>query len=499
MVLTGVPASDPERVLALDDAIDAETWAEAEFGGAPLGDKRLTQRLVNSATTAAKQPGRAFCGAVEGDWAAVKGHYRFIANQNDSAVTMENILLPHREQTVQRMKGYKSVLCIQDGTELNFTGLSQCKGLGPIGTNQTGATSMGLHLHSTVVVTTEGIPLGVLKAQCYAPEPKSETDNRPSSAIPIEEKKTFDWIVGFRDCVKVAGEIPDTQVVCVTDREADIFELFDEQRQSPSVELLVRAKHDRTTVGDSNLFDAIRNTPVQSELRIEVPRQSARPKKSKQKARPGHSKRTATVSLRYHSFELRPPSKLSARDPIRLWLIHIVEEHPPMGVEPLEWYLLTTLQVDSVEQAERCLRWYCLRWRIEDWHRVLKTGCRIEALAHETAERLRRAIAIKLVIAWRIMLMTLLGREQPGLPAEVLFTDLEIEVLGAFGKKKKKRAEPLTELGDAVRLVAQIGGYLGRKHDPPPGHQVMWQGYTQLQLMCEGYSLRDDEDHCVNV
>lgn len=497
--LMGVPPNDRGRPLAFDAQIEADRWAEAEFGEAPLGDKRLTERLVSSATTAANHPGQAFCGAAKGDWPAVKGYYRLIDAPDDSAVTMENILLSHRERTVQRMKAQKTVLCIQDGTDLNYSGLSQCEGLGTIGTNQTGASSRGLHLHSTLATTTDGIPLGVLMAQCVAPEPRSKEDDRPSSAIPIEEKKTFNWIVGLRNCVTLGGEMPDTQLISVMDREADFFELFDEQRRNPSVELLVRAKHDRTTADCTNLFDAIRSTPVRSQLRIQVQRQSARPKKSKQKARPGHPKRTADVALRYESVELRPPAHLGDHAPVKLWIIHVVEEHPPDGVEPLEWFLLTTMKIETVKQAETCLLWYCLRWRIEDWHRVLKTGCRIEALAHDSAERLRRAIAIKLVIAWRIMLMTLLGREQPELPAEVLFTDLEIEVLGAFARKKKKRVNPLTLLGDAVRLVAQIGGYLGRANDPPPGHQLMWQGYSQLQLMCEGYALRGGEDQCVNV
>jgi hypothetical protein len=275
----------------------------------------------------------------------------------------------------------------------------------------------------------------VLRAHCVAPEPKSKEDDRPSSVIPIEEKKTFNWILGFRDCVKLAGEMPDTQLVSVEDREADFFELFDEQRRNPCVELLVRAKHDRVTTGDTNLFDAVAKTVVRSQLRIQISRQSARPKKSKQKARAGRPGRTADVALRYHRVEIQPPPYLQNRKPVLLWVIQAIEEHPPEGVEPLKWYLLTTLQIDSVKQAETCLRWYCLRWRIEDWHRVLKTGCRIEALQHKTAERLRRAIAINLVIAWRIMLMTLLSREQPELPADVLFSDLEIEVLTAFGKK----------------------------------------------------------------
>ena len=171
-------------------------------------------------------------------------------------------------------------------------------------------------------------------------------------------------------------------------------------------------------------------------------------------------------------------------------MIHAREENPPPDTEAVEWFLLTTIDIGSPEDAEQCLRWYCLRWRIEDWHRVLKSGCRIEDIAHETAERVRRAIAINLVIAWRIMLMTLLGRETPGLPAEVLFSDVELQTLRAYAKKKGLK--PPVLLGEAVRMVAKIGGYLGRKNDPPPGHQLIWQGYTVLQSMSLGFALKEE-------
>jgi hypothetical protein len=185
---------------------------------------------------------------------------------------------------------------------------------------------------------------------------------------------------------------------------------------------------------------------------------------------------------------LAPPSYHNDKDPVDLWVIHAREENPPKGVEPVEWYLLTTIEIDTPEKAIECLRWYCLRWRIEDWHRVLKTGCRIENLAHETAERLRRSIAINMVIAWRIMLLTLLGREAPKLPAEVLFSDIELEVLKAYAQKKTNLNPPAL-LGEAVYLVAKLGGYLGRKSDPPPGHEIMWRGYLKLCHLCEGYAL----------
>ena len=173
--------------------------------------------------------------------------------------------------------------------------------------------------------------------------------------------------------------------------------------------------------------------------------------------------------------------------------MHVVEDHPGEGVKkPLQWFLLTTVPLTSPADAEQVLHWYCLRWRIEDWHRILKTGCQIEKLGHATAERLARAIAINLVIAWRIMLLTLLGRETPRLPPELLFDDIEIRVLGAFAKSRNL-APPQT-LGEAVMLVARLGGYLARKHDPPPGHQLMWYGYTQLIAMAAGFALREEYD-----
>jgi hypothetical protein len=474
--------------LGLAEGLEGDGWAQQEFGGAKLGDRRLSERLVQSARTLATMPGQAFSGVARGDWAAVKGYYRLIDQPDDSQVSVAAILEPHRARTVQRMKAHQTVLCIQDGTDLNYTGLAQCDGLGVMGANQTGARGLGLHLHSTLVVSTEGVPIGVLNAQFTAPVAQSGEDKRPSHEIPIEEKKSFAWIAGLRECVSLCKELPQTRQVCVMDREADFFELFDEPRKSAKVELLVRAKHDRVMSGEAKLFEAVRQSAVQSALQVVVPRQSARPKKSKQKARTATEQRTADVQLRYLQIALPPPAHQKAKAPLTLWVVHILEPSAPEDTKPLEWFLLTTCTINSIDDAQACLSWYCLRWRIEDWHRVLKTGCRIEDLAHHSAERLERAIAINLVIAWRIMLMTLLGRACPELPAEVLLSEIEVTVLNAFAKQNSINSP--ANLGDAVRLLARLGGYLGRNNDPPPGHQLMWQGYAVLQILCLGFSLR---------
>jgi hypothetical protein len=455
--------------------LDCANWAEQEFGNAPLGDKRLSGRLVQIATAKALTPECSFTGATGGESAAVKAYYRLIDKADDDLdVNMENVLYSHREKTLRRIEGQQTVLCVQDGTDLNFNGLDECEGLGIIGSNQTGAGSRGLHMHSTLAISTDGLPLGVLRAECSAPQPKK--DKRLASEIPIEQKKTFSWIKGFRDCLEIKRQIPHTSLISVMDREADFFELFDEQQRNPGVQIIVRAQHDRKTSGLSGLFDSVREEPAQGRKRVHIPRQSARAKKSKQKARPKRPGRTAELSLRYKNIELLPPAYLNGFDPITVRIIHVVEEEPPEGARPIEWFLLTSLAVNSLEDAAKCVQYYRFRWRIEDWHRVLKSGCRTEDIAHHTAERLKRAIAINLVIAWRIMLMTLLGRDEQDHAPEELFSDIEIDVLDAFARKRNLAAP--TTLKQAVHLMGRLGGWLGRKKNyEHPGHQLQITGH----------------------
>ncbi len=434
----GLSANSGLGPLKPTDGIDGEQWAEHEFGNAPLGDVRLSKRLVCIAKIKAQSPGRAFSGASNGDVAQTKAYYRLIDQPDGSAVNLANIIQPHRRRTIQRMMAENTVLCIQDGCELNYTNLDQCTGLGVLKANQTGAKTKGMNLHSTFTVATSGLPLGVVKSQCISPKEKDVNDKRKPCAVPIEEKKTFLWIQHHRDLVELSKQMPQTRLIDVCDREADFFELFDEHRQNPNVDLLVRASHNRKIKQQPfKLFNAVRQTPVQGLVRVPVTKESARPKKSKQKARIPRAARLANCEIRILHIKLPAPEHHGDIEPVELCVVHALEENPPSGVKPLEWFILTTMNVASCDDAKQCLRWYTLRWRIEDWHRVLKSGCRIGDLANETADRLRCAIGINLVIAWRIMLMTLLGRETPELPAEVLFSDIELRTLGAYAKKKE--------------------------------------------------------------
>ncbi len=297
----------------------------------------------------------------------IKAYYRLIDKPDSDAVTVENILQPHRRQTLRRMQGEKTVLCVQDGSTLNFAKRGKTEGLGIIGRNQTGAGTRGLNLHATV--NTEGLPLGVLRAAFDAPQPSAERDK------PREKKKSYRWIQGLQDSAEAASALDGVQVVGVMDREADFVDLFVERRErAPGVELLVRAKTNRVLGKDDTdkLFDKVRKSPVQGKRVIEVKRLSARIKASKQAARAVRPERQATVELRYLKVEL--PAK--GKNPVEATIVHVREKAPPPDAGRLEWFLLTTLPVESAEDAERILTWYGLRWRIEDYFRVLKSGCR---------------------------------------------------------------------------------------------------------------------------
>ena len=180
------------------------------------------------------------------------------------------------------------------------------------------------------------------------PEPRSPDDKRQPSKIPIEEKKTFVWIEHYRDLVDLAATMPQTQLVNVCDREADFFELFDDQRRNPRVELLIRAQHDRNLSEEPfKLFAAVRETSVQSRVSINVPQQRARPKKSKQKAPAGRPGRQAELALRHLKIQLPAPSYYRDKEPIEIQVIHALEENPPQNTKSVEWYLITTIKTDS--------------------------------------------------------------------------------------------------------------------------------------------------------
>ena len=474
----GVDFVDPAPSLRLGDGLSRADWARNEFGGAQLGNRQRSERLVKSASLLAEYPGQAICGNGRSDRAAVDGFYRFIEKAAVHGIDVDAILAPHRERSIQRLRSQRTVLAIQDGTDLNFAGRPGCEGLGVIGRNQTSAKTPGLHLHATLAVTGSGLPLGVLRCEFEAPPGGRKR--------PGQVPKSHRWLRGFDDTLVAADALTGrTRVIAVMDREADCFLLFDHQRHHRRVDLLVRAKHDRCLDGNTKLFAALRSKPVEGTIDIDIDRITPRQKSGKV-TRAGRSARMARCNLQYGSFPLK--ATIQQARPLTLQAVQVTETEPPDDEDPVKWTLLTSLPVDSAEAAREVIGFYLKRWKIEDYFRILKSGCRVEYLAFRTADRLTCAIAINAVIAWRIQLMTLLGREAPHNDPQLMFTDEEITFLQDYARAY---GQPAPEnLGAAVHLVAMFGGYQARKHDPEPGAQIMWRGQERLSAATIAYEVK---------
>jgi len=424
-----VPKGEQIAALSLDESLRSEQWVEAEFGEADLGHKDATQRLLRIAQAKARNPSASYAECFAGDRHELKAYYRFIGKKR-AQMNPDGILSGHRRQTIRRIKGHRRVLAIQDTTDLDFSERLHCNDLGDIGKNQTGAVSQGLKMHSTLALSEEGLPLGVLGTNIYASHFDSEDkmQNRP-----IEEKESYRWLRTIEELRQISEWVPQTELIAVGDRESDLFELFDyRRRKARNIHLLVRARYDRCLEDEPRkLFAHLEALPLMGEAHLAVPRQREKKGKPSQPGRIALPARRAKVQLRWDKVTISAPKTTQTRHmpAAELHALLLTEVDPPQGAKPLRWVLLTTVPIESRKQALRCVRWYTRRWRIEEWHRVLKSGCRIEAHQHQSASKLARAIAIDTVMAWRVMLLTLLGREAPDLRCEMIFDPWECRLL----------------------------------------------------------------------
>jgi hypothetical protein len=415
--------------VSLEGAVHNDHWIESEFGSVQLGHQDLEQRLLQIVNAKAHNPSASYTECFAGNRHELKAYYRFIGNARET-ISVESILSGHRERTIDRMGASKRVLVAQDTTDLDFSDRLHCNGLGDVGKNQTGTVSHGLKMHSSLALSDQGLPLGVLGTQIYASQ-YNQTDKATNR--PIEEKESYRWLQTVEALGDLSERLGQTEVVVVGDRESDIFELFDSRRRKArSIHLLVRARYNRCLEeAQSKLFDHLNDLPVKGEAHIDIPRQREKKSKPSTPGRISLPSRKASVQLRWDKVTLAAPATSQTRhlQGVEVYALSVVEINPPQGAKAVRWVLLTTLPIHSLKQALRYLRWYTLRWRIEEWHRVLKSGCRIESHQHQSAERLSRAIAIDLVIAWRVMLLTLLGREVPEMPCELFFSAWECHLL----------------------------------------------------------------------
>jgi len=436
-----------------------DNWAKEELGGADLGDERLNNRLINLATRFADKPTASIPGACN-DWAETQAAYRFFeqSSQEKRRLDWRSVLEPHTAMSKARMRQHPVVLCLQDTTELNFNG-QEIAGLGPLSYE----AQRGMYLHPTYAVTPEREPLGVIDAWMWARQPKDEQGQRPGL---LESQR---WLEGYDRVAEVAQEMPESRLVYVADREADMLALMQRAHHlGTPADWLVRSKSDRSLLAGGKLWAAVlAGEPLGSVEFLLQGREGVKPRMVRQQ-------------VRAQSVELSD----GRGGRFTVTCVIAQEILAPTGCKPVEWRLLTNRAIPDFAAAVTLIDWYRCRWEIETLFHVLKNGCRVEALQLGNMAKLELALALYLVVSWRLARLVKLGRIHPDLEAALLFDDAEWQ--GAYILAKKAIPKTVPPLRDVIRQIAMLGGFLGRKCDGEPGVKTLWLGMQRLRDFVEG-------------
>jgi len=451
------------------------TWAAAELGTVDFGDVRLNHRGQRVVDRLAEQPMGSIPTACTG-WAEIQGAYRFFDNKK---VTAQRVLAPHVKATVERMRTHPLVCCIEDTTELDYTGHPQTAGLGPLNYKR----RRGLYVHPTLAVTPDRLCLGVLAHHLWVRDDATHGDRTPRKARAIEDKESIRWVNGYQGVVKIAADLPDTTLLYMADREADIYEVFVEAQESGNrVELLIRSMNDRSLAGGAKLRASVGQAPVLGLVEFDLPPRDKQPG------------RHVVQELRAVRCTLKAPKRKGNTRKLPNVTVTAVlarEQNPPAGVQAVQWLLLTTRSATTFAEAEQVLDLYLCRWQIEIYFRILKSGCTIEKLQLETLERLKPALAVYMIIAWRVLFVTMLGRQYPNLPCDVVFATEEWQAVYIVTKRRAAPSKP-PSLSAMVAMIAEWGGYTNRKSDGPPGPKTIWIGLQRAKDFARGIAAQKD-------
>ena len=447
-----------------------QSWARDELRQVHLGDARLNNRLIKLVEDLSSHPESSIPQA-SGDWASTKGAYRFWSN---GKVESDCIIHGHKLATLERLSGHKILLSIQDTTDLNFTHHGKKQGMGHLDH----PFSKGLKVHSSLVVSEQGVPQGLIYQHVWARDPKTLGKKHKRSKLKTKDKESQRWLDAL---TANQNDIPsDKCVITIADREADIYDFFALPRREAS-HLLIRVSHNRCVEHEAKyLWESVRESPVLGEVTVEIGR------KGKQAAR------EANLTVRIANLSICPPANRpdkSSLKPIPVHLVLAEEYAPPEGVEPVCWLLLATFPVETFDDAIKCVRYYSYRWLIERYHFVLKSGCGLEKLQLETADRIHRALATYCIVAWRLLWLTYEARHSPDSPCDRILDTYEWQSL--YCKIHNTSIPPPTppSLHEAVVMIARLGGFLARKSDGEPGVKTIWRGLRRLHDIAEGWQL----------
>jgi IS4 transposase len=430
------------------------SWAAQEFATIDLGDSRLDKRLVLLAERLAQKPEASIPGACA-NWTETAAAYRFLRNEE---VEAQEVLDAHAQAAFERMRQHKVVLCLQDTTELDFNGRAM-KGLGPLSYE----AQRGMYVHPTYAVSPQREPLGIINSWNWAREFKDDKGQRGGL---LESTR---WIESYERIAENATDMPETRLVCVADRESDIMALMVKAREmNHAADYLLRSQHNRSLPDGLKLWSGVTNNEPVGCVRFQIPK--GRGRKARHVRQEIRIKRVVLSDAQGGTLEVT--------------CLIASEINAPTGVKPVVWRLLTNRQATSLEEAVELVDWYRARWEIEMFFLVLKEGCRVEQLQLSEVDRLEMALALYMVIAWRINRLMRLGRTLPDLPADLVF-ELD-EWRAAFILNKKPVPKTVPTLNTVVRLIAQRRGFLGRKHDGEPGVKTIWLGMQEIALFVEG-------------
>ena len=453
---------------------DVASWVEQELAGSTFKDERLGRRLRKLLVQMADAVGAPIPLACQ-DWANTKAAYRFLSNE---AVSEAEILAGHFHSTHSRVAATDGpILVLQDTTEFSYK-RARPKLIGAITTAPSRReadgrlrmhTVCGLLMHASLAVTTEGLPLGLAAVKFWTRAKFKGTNALKRkinpTRVPIEGKESIRWLENMRQATALLDD--PARLVHVGDRENDIYEFFC-AAQAVGTHFLVRTCVDRLAGdGRHTIANEMEEVAVQGLHRVEV---AGADGKASQ----------ASVELRYRRIHVRPPIGKHKRYPaLELSVIHAQERGKPEGRAAIDWKLITDLPVHSPEDAVEKLGWYAQRWKIELFHKILKSGCRAEEARLRTAERLVNLIALFCILSWRLFWLTMINRAAPDASPRLALTEGEVCLLDRMAGRLGNRSPPAT-LSDYLVQIARLGGYLARASDPPPGHTVMWRGWSRL-------------------
>ena len=425
-------------------------WIDIEFEQLDLGDKRLNKRAKLLMQRLAADPTASIPQACNG-WSETIGAYRLLSNDS---VDWQSLMAPHWQRTQERISKQTIALCIQDTTELNFNG-QDIEGLGPLSYE----SQRGMYLHPTYVVTPDREPLGVTDAWMWSRQFKdAHTGKRPGI------KESTRWVEGYQRIAEMAPEVPNTRLVYLADREADLMPLMKcAQELGTPADWLIRAKHNRCLPNHPKLWEHTTESEPVGQISFTMP------------SRKGIKARQVTQQIWIQAVDL-PAGK---NQTVQATCLVAREQNCAPGHKAIEWRLLTNRAVQGLEQATELIDWYRARWEIEIFFNILKNACQIEALQLSCSENLQRTIALFMVVAWRIAHLMRVGRACPDLPAQMFFDEDEIRVSYLLTKKVKPDKPKVNEV---LRLIARLGGFLGRKGDGEPGVKTIWEGLAKVSV-----------------